>query len=59
MQLARQHVVKMLRIAGLRQLADEAHRVLPDPVEYSNADRFLFQYGITKDDLISRRGGSP
>jgi hypothetical protein len=59
MQVTRQHVVDMLRMAGLRKLAEEAHRVLPDPVEYSNADRFLFRYGITKDELVSRRGGSP
>jgi hypothetical protein len=26
--------------------------VLPDPVEYNHAARFLAQYGITKDELI-------
>jgi hypothetical protein len=59
MELTRQHVVDMLRTAGLWGLAEEAHRLLPDPVEYCNAEGFLFQYGITKDELISRRGGSP
>jgi len=59
MQVARQHVVDILRLAGLLELAEKAHRVLPDPVEYSHAERFLDQYGITKDELISRRGGSP
>jgi hypothetical protein len=59
MQVTRQHVVDILRIAGLPTLAAKAHRVLPDPVEYNQAERFLFQYGITKDELISRRGGSP
>jgi hypothetical protein len=49
----------MLRLAGLLELAEEADRVLPDPVEYNHAERFLDQYGITKDGLISRRGGSP
>jgi hypothetical protein len=43
----------------LQELAEEAHRVLPDPIEYDRAERFLFQYGITKDELISRMGGSP
>lgn len=33
--------------------------MLPDPVEYNHAARFLAHYGITKDELISRRGGSP
>jgi hypothetical protein len=59
MQVTRQHVVDLLWIAALPDLAEEAHRVLPDPVEYRHAERFLAQYGITKDELISRRGGSP
>jgi hypothetical protein len=59
MQVTRQHVVDMLRIAALPDLAADVHRVLPDPVEYNYMERFLAQYGITKDELISRRGGSP
>ena len=59
MQVTRQHVVDILRITGLLELAEEAHRVLPDPVEYNQAARYLAQYGITKDELISRMGGSP
>jgi hypothetical protein len=46
-------------MAALPDLAEEALRVLPDPVEYTFAERFLAEYGVTKDDLISRRGGSP
>jgi hypothetical protein len=46
-------------MAGLPDLAEEARRVLPDPVEYDEAARFLAQHGITKDELINRRGGSP
>jgi hypothetical protein len=52
-------MVDILRTARLRELAEEAHRVLPDPVEYNHAARFLFRYGITKNELISRMGGSP
>ena len=59
MQVTRQHVVDILRTVRLVELAEEAGRVLPDPVEYSYAARFLGQYGITKDELISRVGGSP
>jgi hypothetical protein len=59
MQVTRQHVVDILRLTGLPALAEEAGRALPDPVEYNRAERFLLQYGITKDELISRRGGSP
>ena len=59
MQVTRQHVVDLLRMAALPDLAQEALRALPDPVEYHHAERFLAQYGLTKDELISRRGGSP
>jgi hypothetical protein len=59
MPVTRQHVVDILRIAAPPDLAEEALRALPDPVEYRHAERFLFQYGLTKDELISRRGGSP
>ena len=59
MQVTRQHVVNILRMAALPELAEEAQRVLPDPVEYDQAERFLAQCGISKDELISRRGGSP
>ena len=48
MQVTRQHVVEILRTARLQDLAEEAQRVLPDPVEYNHAERFLAQYGIPK-----------
>jgi len=57
-QVARQHVVDVLRRAGLPQEADEADRSLPDPIELERAAEFLQRYGITKDALISRMGGS-
>ena len=59
MLVTRQHVIDILRIAALPDVAEEAAWLLPDPVEYNHAERFLAQYGITKDELISRRGGSP
>jgi hypothetical protein len=59
MQVTRQHVVDILRVARLPELAEEARRALPDPIEYNDAASFLLQYGITKDELISRVGGSP
>jgi len=43
-------------MAALPGLAQEGNRVLPDLVEY---DRFLTRFGITQDELISRREGSP
>ena len=41
MRVTRQHVVDILRMAALPELAEEAYRVLPDPVEYDHAERFL------------------
>lgn len=58
-EVPRQHVEYILRMAGLPDLADEVDRLLPDPVEYERAARFLAEHGITKDELISWRGGSP
>ena len=59
MDVPRDHVVHILQVAGLHGLAEEADRMLPDPVEFDRAASFLAQYGITADELISRRGGSP
>jgi hypothetical protein len=56
MLVARQCMVQILRIAAPPELAEEANRMLPDLVEYN---RFLTQFGITQDELTSRRGGSP
>jgi len=58
-QVARQHVVDVLRFAALPQVADEVNRSLPDQVDFERAAQFLQRYGITKDALISRMGGSP
>jgi hypothetical protein len=59
MQSARQDVVDMLRRTGLPELAEEALRVLPDPVDLDFAAEVLQSYGVTMDDLIDRMGGSP
>jgi hypothetical protein len=59
MQSARQDVVDMLRRTGLPELAEEALRILPDPVDLDFAAEVLQSYGVTIDDLIDRMGGSP
>ncbi|MFI0454159.1 hypothetical protein ACH34W_52980 [Actinomadura sp. 6N118] len=58
-EVPRQHVIQLLHEAGLPEVAEEAEQILPDPVEYDRAESFLAQYGVTKDELISWRGGSP
>ncbi|WP_395968901.1 hypothetical protein [Actinomadura sp. 6N118] len=52
-------MIQLLHEAGLPEVAEEAEQILPDPVEYDRAESFLAQYGVTKDELISWRGGSP
>jgi hypothetical protein len=52
-------VVDFLRRLGYPDVADEAERDLPDPVEVSHAQEFGERHGISRDELISRMGGSP
>ena len=59
MQCARQDVVDVLRRTGFPELAEEALRVLPDPVDLDFVAEVLQSYGLTTDDLIDRMGGSP
>ncbi len=58
-QLTRQHVVGMLRRAGLPEMADDALRDLPDPVDNEQVAAWAVPYGVNMDELISRMGGSP
>jgi HAD superfamily hydrolase (TIGR01509 family) len=58
-QYSKQEVADMLRRAGLPQVADEAMRVLPDPVDIETLLRFAQPYGISREKLMSRMGGSP
>jgi hypothetical protein len=59
MEVTREHVVDVLRTAGLPEAADEADRSLPEQMDLELAAEFLGRYGITKDVLVSRMGGSP
>jgi hypothetical protein len=43
-----------------RELADEALRELPDPVDVTQVEAWCTQHGYSWDnDVISRMGGSP
>jgi hypothetical protein len=59
MLIAKREIVELLRRAGDPEVAEEADRSLPDPVELEIAAEFGMRYGITRDELISRMGGSP
>jgi hypothetical protein len=59
MELTRQHVIDVLRKAGLPEMAEEAERALPDPVDSEQAAEWAIPYGINMDELVNRMGGSP
>ena len=58
-QYSRQHVIDLLNSLGYTQLAEEASRVLPDPVDADQVSTWGMQHGLSRDDLISQMGGSP
>ena len=58
MWYSREHLAVTLRRTGFPEAAEEALRVLPDPVEGDQIAAFLAPYGITLDELINRMGGT-
>jgi hypothetical protein len=58
-QLTRQHVVDLLRRAGLSDMADAAQRDLPDPVDSEQVAVWAAPHGINMSELMDRMGGSP
>ena len=56
---SRQYVVDRLRHLGYPGLADTALRELPDQVDENQLDAWAMRYGVTRDEVISRMGGSP
>ena len=58
-QYSRQHVIDLLNRLGHTRLAEEASRVLPDPVDIDQLTAWGTQHGLSHDDLISEMGGSP
>jgi hypothetical protein len=59
MQYSRQEIVEILRRTGYKELADEAERDLPDPVEQDQLQAFAETHDIDRDSVISEMGGSP
>jgi len=57
--LSRQQIIQMLRRAGLADVAAAAQESLPDPVDAKVLDHFCARYGLSKQSLIDRMGGSP
>jgi hypothetical protein len=58
-EVSRDHVVHILRRAGLREVADEAEKELPVSLDIEQALNWCAQHGVTYDEVISQLGGSP
>ena len=56
---SRQHVIDELNRMGYAELAVEASRDLPDPVDINRLEEWCMEHGLSTDDVISRMGGSP
>jgi hypothetical protein len=56
---SRQEIIQTLRRAGLTDVAVAAQKSLPDPVDAKVLDDFCAKYGLSKDLLMDRMGGSP
>ena len=59
MQYSRREIVAILQRTGYTELADEAERVLPDPIDIDQLLAFAQSHGVDRDTFISEMGGSP
>jgi hypothetical protein len=59
MDFPRQQLIQVLRRAGLADVAAAAQKSLPDPVDSKVLERFCARYGLSKQSLTDRMGGSP
>ena len=56
---SRQDVVDVLHTLRYPELADEAARDLPDPVDFNRLENWAIQHGLSRDAIVSQMGGSP
>ena len=59
MQYSKRELVTLMRRTGYTELAEEAERVLPDPVGIDQLTDFAQAHGLSRDDFINEMGGSP
>jgi uncharacterized protein YidB (DUF937 family) len=55
----KQWFTDMLRSLGYSKEADDAAQELPDHFSRDQLQQFADRYGLSRDELISRMGGSP
>jgi hypothetical protein len=58
MALSRKWAVDLMRRMGYSEAAEEASRVLPDPVDIKELEEFSDRYGISRSELVSAMGGT-
>jgi len=58
-QRTRSEVLRVLRTAGLFELAETLAPVLPEVVDLGRDHEIFERYGLDRDELMSRLGGSP
>jgi hypothetical protein len=59
MAYSKQWLVDGLRHMGYTQAADDALREMPDEFDLKQLQEFGDRHGISRDEVISRMGGSP
>ena len=52
--VSRQYVVDELNRLGYKELASEAPRDLPDPVDIDRLETWCMRHGLTRDEVINR-----
>ena len=58
--ISKSDAIQVLRRANYDQaLIDEVMAKVPDPIDIDRDGSILMQYGITRDRLMDRMGGSP
>jgi hypothetical protein len=61
MKVPKQEVISALARVGRGDLTEKAKRDLPETIDTDRDidQRRLFEYGVTRNQLIDRMGGSP
>ena len=59
MHYSKRELLTLMRRTGYTELAEEAERGLPDPVDIDQLTAFAQSHGVDRDTLIDEMGGSP
>ena len=59
MHYSKRELLTLMRRTGYTELAEEAERVLPDPVDSDQLTAFAQSHGVDRDTFINEMGGSP